>query len=54
MLFGKFIEEYDKPNFVILLFGKREVLQADKILLTRLTEKVASRRKKMVVNENIG
>ena len=44
----QFIEEYDKENYIVLLEGKRDVVEADKDKLIRLGRLLASSTKHIV------
>ena len=48
MTFKEFIKQYDKDNSVILLEGKRNVLESDKEKLTALGSLLASKTKRMI------
>ena len=47
MTLSEFIEQFDKENSIILLAGKRKVLDADQQKLVSLGRLLASRTKKM-------
>jgi len=48
MNLSQFIEQYDKENFIVLLEGKRDVLEADKDKLIRLGSLLASSTKHII------
>jgi len=45
MTFAEFKDQYDRPNNIVLLEGKRDVKEADKEKLVRLGEKLAQETK---------
>ena len=47
MTLKEFIKQFDKPNSIVLLEGKRKVLEADKEKLTALGKLLASKTKNM-------
>jgi hypothetical protein len=47
MTLKEFIEQFDSPNSIVLLEGKRDVLEADKEKLTALGKLLASNTKQM-------
>lgn len=48
MTLKEFIKQFDKPNSIVLLEGKRNVLDADKEKLTALGSLLASKTKSMI------
>ena len=48
MTFLDFINEYDKPGYIVLLEGKRDVAEADQANLSKLGHKLASSTKYML------
>jgi hypothetical protein len=48
MTLKEFIKQFDKPNSIVLLEGKRNVLEADKEKLTALGRLLASKTKRMI------
>lgn len=48
MTLKEFIKQFDKPNSIVLLEGKRNVIDADKEKLTALGSLLASKTKRMV------
>lgn len=48
MTLKEFIKQFDKPNSIVLLEGKRNVLEADKEKLTTLGKLLASSTKNMI------
>jgi hypothetical protein len=48
MTLKNFIKEFDKPNTIVLLEGKRDVLEEDKEKLTALGRLLASQTKNMI------